>query len=292
MSFNSNTEEYKGLTERQLKLAYWYVSHKLLLKRILIVFLFLLCITFWGYGIYGLVNYFFIEGPEFTKMQKEFVRPQIAFEVFRVKNQPQNFAILGSYVFPSGKDKYVFAAKILNPNPNWWAEFKYKFTFDGEETSPKGGFILPGEEKFLSELAVESKKKPREPRLEIFQIKWQRLDRHKIPDYASWSTGRLNFEFTEVKFLPAVIRDRVPISKVTFSVANKTAYSFWDVGFYILLYRGTSLAGINYITLEQFLSGEKREVEVSWFEVMPTITRVQVLPEVNIFDPAVYMPVR
>ncbi len=279
-------------TEKQLKIAYWYVSHKLLLKKILIAFLLFLCIIFWGYGIYGLINYFLIDQVRFNQTLKEVSSELVNYPAFRLKNQPKNFAILSSNVLPSGKDRYDFLAKILNPNLNWWAEFEYKFIFDGEETSLRKGFILPNEEKFLFELAVESKSKPRQATFEIQNIKWSRLDGHKIPDYAAWSKERLNFEITEVKFSPSVVKDGSPISKVTFTATNKTAYNFWNVGFYILLYRGTSVSGVNHITLEQFLSGEKRTVEVSWFEIVPTVTRVQVLPEVNIFDSAIYMPVR
>jgi hypothetical protein len=279
-------------TEKQLKLAYWYVSHKVLLKKILIASLITLSAVFWIYGIYGLINYFFIEQVQFDRMLKEISHNLINYSGFRAENQPQDFKIISSSVLPSGKDKYDLTAKVSNPNPNWRAEFEYKFIFDGEETVSQKGFILPGEEKFLLGLAVESKKKPQQVNLDLQNIKWQRLDPHQISDYASWSKERLNFEITEIKFLPAVIKDKVSISKVTFSAANRTAYNFWSVGFYILLYRGTSLAGVNYITLEQFISGMKRDVEVSWVETMPTITRVQILPEVNIFDPAVYMPVR
>jgi hypothetical protein len=279
-------------SERQLKFAYWYVSHKAFLKKILIVFLIILNLVFWSYGIYGSVNYFFIERVQFDQMLKELSHNIVNYSAFRAKNQPQSFKILSSNILPSGKEKYDLTAKVSNPNQNWRAEFDYKFIFDGGETVSRKGFILPGEEKFLFGLAVESKRKPSQVNLDLQNIKWQRLDPHQIPDYASWSKERLNFEITDVKFLPAVIKDESPISKVTFSVTNRTAYNFWNVGFYILLYRGTSLAGANYITLEQCISGEKRDVEVSWFEVMPTVTKVQILPEVNIFDPAIYMPVR
>lgn len=292
MSAQNPSPNLTEFTEKQLKLAYWYVSHKVFLKKILIASLIILSAVFWGYGIYGLINYFFVEQVQFDRMLKEISHNLINYSGFRKENQPQSFKITSSNILPSGKDKYDLTAKVSNPNPNWRAEFEYKFIFDGEEAVSQKGFILPGEEKFLLGLAVESKKKPRQVNLELQNIKWQRLDSHQISDYASWSKERMDFEITGVKFLPAVIKDKVPISKVTFSAANRTAYNFWNVGFYILLYRGTSLAGANYITLEQFTSGAKRDVEVSWFEVMPTITRVQILPEVNIFDPAVYMPVR
>lgn len=292
MPHQNPSPDLTQFTEKQLKLAYWYVGHKLFLRKLLIVFLLVLCLIFWGYGIYGLIDYFLIDQVRFSQMLKEMSYELVDYSAFKLKNQPKNFAILSSNVLPSGKDKYDFVAKILNPNLNWWAEFEYKFIFDGKETVPRKGFILPDEEKFLLELAVESKIKLRQVSFEFQDIKWHRLDRHQISDYASWSGERLNFEITEVKFSPSVIKDRIPISKVTFTAANRTAYNFWNVGFYILLYRGTSISGVNYITLEQFLSGEKRAVEVSWFEVVPTVTRVQVLPEINIFDAGVYMPVR
>jgi hypothetical protein len=278
------------LTEKQLKFADWYVKHKTLLRKVLIGFLIALGVIFWGYGLYGLVNYYFIEGPKFSEALKELSRP-IDFEAARLRLQPKSLEAGSVSVLSAGKEKYDLLVKIFNSNPDWYLEFDYNFVADGERSPQRKGFVLPEEEKFLLGLGTEARTKPRQTGLEINNLKWQRIDAHKIPNYASWRDERLNFVFENVKFLPAVIRDSITVSRASFVVKNLTAYGFWDVGLNILLYRGSSVAAVNYVTLEEFISGQNRPVEVSWFDSLPPITEVKVAPEVNIFDEGVYMPV-
>jgi len=278
------------LSEKQLKLATWYVGHKVLLKRILIGFLIVFSVVFLGYGLYGIINYYFIEGPKFIETTKELSSP-IDYSAARARLQPQGLGAGAVSVLSSGKEKYDLVIKISNPNSNWLVNFDYNFVIDGQPLPAQKGFILPGEEKFLLALSVESKVKPRQASLEISSFNWQRVDAREISDYVAWRDERLNFAMEEVKFLPAVIRDKIAVSRVSFKAKNLTVYSFWNVGFYIFLYRGSSLAGVNYVTLGEFVSGQTRPVEVSWFEPLPSVTQVKVIPEVNIFDKNVYMPV-
>jgi hypothetical protein len=194
-------------------------------------------------------------------------------------------------IISAGKEKYDLVAKISNTNSNWRVEFDYDFVVDGQALDTKSGFLLPNEEKFLLNLAVDSKVKPRRAEIEINNLRWQRIDPHKIPDYTVWHDERFNFVFEDVKFSPAVVRDSLTISRASFSVKNATSYGFWNVGFYILLYRGSSIAGVTYVTISELGSGQTRPVEVSWFEPLSSVTQVKIFPEVNIFDEKVYMPV-
>lgn len=277
-------------SEGQLKLASWYVSHKLLLKKILIGFLIFLNVIFWGYGLYGLVNHYFIEGPELNQALRELTR-SVDLAAIRARVAPESLEIGTTNVLSAGKGRYDLSAKVSNPNPAWRAEFDYSFVADGKVEDARHGFILPNEEKDLINLGVESTARIRNASIEINNLIWQRINAHEISNYEIWRDERLNFIFENVKFTPSVISDKITISRVTFNAKNLTAFSFWDVGFYIFLYRGSSVAGINYVTLEEFVSGQTRPVEVSWFEPLPAVTQVKVVPDVDIFDSRVYMPV-
>lgn len=281
---------FENLSEQQLKAASWYVSHKLLLKKILIGALISFSAGFLGYGLFGLINYYFIEGPEFNQAMRE-LSQSADFEALRNKLQPEGVEIGAVSILSGGKEKYDLAAKIMNPNSGWRVEFNYNFVVDGQELDPQKGFLLPGEEKFLLKLSFDSKTKPRRAEVEISDLGWKRIDLREIPDYTIWQNERLNFVFEDVKFSPAVIRDTIAISRASFNAKNLTAYGFWNVGLYITLYRGSSLAGITYVTLQEFASGQVRPVEVSWFESLPSVTQVKIIPEVNLFDERVYMPV-
>ncbi len=288
MAPQDSSSNFSNLSDEQLKAASWYVSHKVLLKKILIGFLIAISAGLLGYGLYGLVNYYFIEGPKFEAELRALT--QSGGSAIN-KLQPASLSLGQTSIISGGKEKYDLVAKISNTNLNWRVEFDYNFVLDGQALDTKSGFLLPNEEKFLLNLAVDSKAKPRRAEIEINNLRWQRVDAHKIPDYAAWQSERLNFVFEDVKFSPAVVRDSITVSRASFNAKNATAFGFWDVGFYILLYRGSSLAGVTYVTLEEFSSGQTRPVEVSWFEPLPSVTSVKITPEVNIFDEKVYMPV-
>ena len=51
------------LTEGQLKLSEWFVSHKLLLKKILIGAIIGIGAPFWVYSLYGFIDWAFVSGP-------------------------------------------------------------------------------------------------------------------------------------------------------------------------------------------------------------------------------------
>jgi hypothetical protein len=290
MSTGNPSSNLENLSGQQLKAASWYVSHKVLLKKILIAALGTASIVLLGYGLYGLVNYYFIEGPKFEAALRELTE-QGSLEAIRNKLQPESLSLGQTSIISGGKEKYDFVAKISNTNSSWRVEFDYNFVVDGQPLLPKSGFLLPNEEKFLLNLAVDSKVKPRRAEIEIDNLRWQRIDPHEIPDYSAWRDERFNFVFEDVKFSPAVVRDKITISRASFSVKNATSYGFWNVGFYILLYRGSSIAGVTYVTISELGSGQTRPVEVSWFEPLPSVTQVKIFPEVNIFDEKVYMPV-
>jgi hypothetical protein len=277
-------------SESQLAAASWYVSHKVLLKKIFIGFLIFLNVVFLGYGLYGLVNYYLIEGPIFDRAMRN-LSQSINYGAINAAAQPKSLAIGTTTIFNSGTGRYDFVAKILNPNSGWQAEFTYDFVADGAARPEKNGFTLPGEEKYFLDLGAEFKSKPRQAVLEVKNMRWQKINAHEIPDYAAWRDARLNFVFENVKFSPAVVAGTISVSRASFDARNASAFSFWAVGFDVLLYRGSSLAAVNYITLEEFRSGQNRPVEVSWFESLPSITQVKVIPEVNIFDSKVFMPV-
>ena len=277
-------------TEGQLQFAGWYVYHKILLKKILTGFLILLCVIFWGYGLYGFVNYYLIEGPAFNAAINN-LSQAIDYSAINAAIQPKSLVLGTTTVFSSGAGRYDFAAEITNQNSGWRAEFTYDFLVDGVARPEKKNFILPGDQKYLFDLGVNETNKPRQVLLEVKSLAWHRIDPHDIPDYASWRDTRLNFVVQNVKFSPAAVQGTIPISRASFDVTDNSAFSFWDVGFEIFLYRGSSLAAVNYITLEEFRSGQNRPVEVSWFEPLSSITQVKVVPEVDIFDPDVFMPV-
>ena len=144
----------------------------------------------------------------------------------------------------------------------------------------------------MAQLGLKSEAQPLWVDLVIDSLRWRRLDKHRVrPDYTTWAGERLDFQITDVGFNPPAADEQLSVSRATFDVVNQTGYSYWRVGFFITLWERSKMVGVNYVTISELKAGEIRSVDASWFTALPLVTRVEVTPDINIFDEAVYMPV-
>lgn len=274
------------LTETQFKAATWYVEHKLKLKKIGLGILIGFNVLALGYGLFGIVDYYLLSWNRDLTMRREAVLSRISGQVLAAI-APTPLLPISVQALPTSNGKVDFLAKIQNTNPDWYVSFQYQFSAGGMMTEPQEGFILPLEEKYLFALAQEIS--AREAQLVITDYDWHRTDHRTISDIESWKAARLNFVLEDVTHTPSLQID-TSVGRTSFKVENRTAYGYWRVGFPVVLLRGTTPAAVNYIALDNFDAGEKRQVDVNWFERLPATTEADIRPEVNLFEPDVYMP--
>lgn len=281
-------ETPENLTEKQLKFGYWFITHKFLLKRLAAVLLILLSASLYVFSLYYAIDYFFVRGVGERQALEELAQG-VDYAKLHQARSPQELKFGSPLVFGGARDRYDLVVRVENRNKNFWASFNYKFRGAGFESLSAPGFLLPEDDKYLMQLAVPASSRPRSLRVEISNIRWQRISAHEISDPLSFTRDRVNFEIKDIKYEPAVAREKVIISRAAFTVTNNTAFSFWRVDFPVLLMRGATPQAVNIVTAEQFRSGETRTLEVSWFESIPPVERVEVKPSVNIFDEGAYI---
>ncbi len=280
----------EDLSERQLKFARWYVSRARLLGRLGFGLLAIFDVLTLGYGLFGYADYFLISWNQDLALRSQAARPLISQEAV-LRQGPQPLVPVSLDIFKSGQGRYDFLARLGNPNQNWGASFYYRFETPAGSTEEREGFILPGEEKYLAALAETFPTPPGRAEFNPTRISWRRLDRQVVRDPAIWREERLNFLTTNVRHESALAIDR-KLGRTSFEVENRTAYGYWRVGFYIVLLAGSSPRAVNFITLDNFEAGERRRVEVNWFEPLPQTNQVSLQPEINLLDPQVYLPWR
>ena len=167
----------EDLTEKQLKIGYWYLTHKAILNKYLVIFLIVLNIVLWGYSGYRWVMYY-IETPSYEKMIAEMPKDLINWKDFHEKHQPQPLQVIETTAISLGKGKYDLVAKIENPNIHWMVEdFKYQFSLGGSLKETKESFVLPGEAKFLIDLGVRG---AGEANVIFKDIDWFRISKFEI----------------------------------------------------------------------------------------------------------------
>ncbi|NQV89858.1 hypothetical protein HQ487_00450 [Candidatus Uhrbacteria bacterium] len=277
--------------KRMYRLSLWWVEHRDSLRRIgyaLFIAFDAVLLLFAGWH---LLNAFAIKyGAEERIVMQMVAFGQEDLRGYTVANAADDLEQNDVRVISIGSSRYDLYTELLNPNADWWAEFDYTFTLSEGESQTQKGFILPGQEKPLSELAIESSVPISSAKLVLENIQWHRVDHHLISNYETWSLDRLNLVIEDALFEKETRFDGEVYGRTTFTVANDTAFSYYDVGLYVLLMRGSSVVGVNRTTLSQIVTGEEVEVTVNWFGTLPSATQVVVIPELNIFDVGVYKP--
>ena len=273
----------------RLKLSYWYVTHKLQLKKLLVIFLIFLCVILYGYSIYRAAMILLVEDQGFKQDVGLLSTDLIDYSSLRQINQPKDLEILSFDTIGGQDNRYDFVASVRNPNSQWVArEVTFQLLVGGTVVAEKTSFVYPGEDKYVAFFGQEISGY-NNPVLNIAKVTWRRYR-----DFVELAEPRLKFEVADIKFDSAResgIRGDLPVSKLTFKIINNSGYSYWQVGVYMILLSGGQVVGANYTSLDQFRSNEARDVDMRWYESLPTVSQVEVLPEVDILSPSSFMPV-
>ncbi|MBN1326126.1 hypothetical protein JW977_04080, partial [Candidatus Falkowbacteria bacterium] len=270
--------------EKQLTAAYWFVTHKLLLKNILIVILIVINIALVSYNLYLVINNLVILEKNYQAILSTLINPSPDLIVLRQNKLPSELQISNLMTLAASKG-FDIIVDVINPNSKWAATFDYQFSLGDKLTSTKKGFILPGEEKRIFDLGVEDGNLANN--VILTNIKW-----NKEINFSKLSQERFKFDVSDIKFIASTelgIGDKVSVNRVTFNVANQSAYNFANVNFIILLNSSNQIAAINQVSSGNFFSGQTKILESTFFQKLPKIDSVQIIPEVNILDPKVFL---
>jgi len=186
----------------------------------------------------------------------------------------------------SGDDKnYDLYAKIANNNSNWYATFKYAFKLKDGETAEANGFILPNEARPLVIFKALGSR-PASVDLVLREVEWHRVDSRLImtDDYTGWLAEHA------VQIIDPVFTrgDEAVSPTVSFSAKNSSAYSYYQPGFLIVLWRGSAPVGLMHVTAAGLKSGETKALSSRWLGAVPAVSKVEVFPEINFFAPEAY----
>lgn len=305
--FNQNQEKIKareleakaknyvgpeGLATKQLEVGLWYVEHKQLLRRILYGCLIVVGTISWAYTIYGFAYYIARGMNEDDILARQLVQANSIGHNYVVEVGASALAVSPVEILRSTDKKYDLYARVRNDNQRWWAEFDYYFLVEGRQTAKIHGYILPAETKYLLALAQDFTNPPAAA-LVIENMNWQRVSAHEIPDWNDYYKKHLAIQTADIKFTSAglsPLSEKLNLNQLSFNAINNTAFNFWEIGFTILLHQGGSLANINHYILNDFMSGQKRFIEISWPGDIGQADRVEIIPEINIMKDDIYIP--
>jgi hypothetical protein len=276
---------YNNLSDDELKVSYWYVTHRVLLRKLGIAVLGLIGLGLVLYGAWGLINFYGIANTQSDEIAGAVGQDKLNYDLLAEANKPRDLVVLDTQVISSGDGLIDAVSQIQNPNLQWYVEsFDYYYLFGETQTETQSSFILPGQTKFALQLGTETL--PGNPNLVVDNIKWQ-----KVSDYESLAEKMLQFEIRSAKITSSKqtgISDKESIATVDFEVVNKSFYNYWDPVFVVLVYRGDSVIAATKTTLKGINTGEVKTESINLFQAIPSGAQLQIVPDINILDPSVF----
>jgi len=271
-----------GPTGKQLAMGLWWVKNRVLLQRIgygIVIFFSALTL---GYGIYGFGMYIYSGMPADEEIAFDLSKNNSSYDIVSARGARD--LLVGSVQVFSDNGNYNFASEINNPNNEWYAEFEYFFAVGQQTTSVRRGFIMPNEKKYLTEFLYKSSQRPSQAVAQITNISWQRIRPDEVGGNVKiFVDERLAIEAGRIK-----ISSQGELSRINFVLTNMTPYNYWEVDLYLLAGSGSRILDINKHQVQQFRSGEEREVSILWPGRLPS-SNIEVISSINIFDENSYM---
>lgn len=260
------------------KIAYFLVANQVVFKRLLVVLLILLSIILWWLAGVKLVNYWVTTGS-YNRMLTSLSQNVINWDFYHAQNKPQSLEVVLVNKIKTSTNKYDLVAKVYNPNLDWYIkEVNYAFVVDGFVLDWQSDFVLSRQEKYLFHFSYFSQSSPEQVGLKIGDINWQRVrkkDRLEIVD---------NILVENKKF-----ETNKNISQVKFDATNQTHFSFWQVGWQIVLYQGQRPVAVNYMNSHNFFSGQQRHISAAWSESLSSPSKIEIVFDVDVFDDSNYI---
>jgi hypothetical protein len=259
-----------GFSDSELQTSYWLASHRLLLYRLGVVGLVLLALLFWGYSFWQVISIARAYPYEQQQLRSLLTSQNGLLQSLEAR-RPAPITFGNSQIISSGAITDTLTT-ISNSNSDWAAQFTYSWSQSGQSLVARDGFILPGETKYLVGLAL-----PANSQLQVDDITWQR-----IPNFLSIRDERLKFRLVEQQLIQGALA--TDPSVISFSVANDSAYSYWEVGLQVLMYSGPNIIGVEYIVVDQFKAGTTRTFQLPTTRRLSQNPSLQVVPDVDILD--------
>jgi len=273
--------EDDSVSLRDMNFGLWLSEKRVFLMRVLITSLIIISAGFFVYSAYQYYIYFTDNSQKAAAVGDNVVSPHDIIKDLKTE----------APLFFKSSDKYDLVVKVTNENDKFSANFQACFSSEGQEITCVDSFVLPSESKYIFSLGNELKTDIKTLTYSTKNISWQRIDAHSIPNWTDFSGARLNFTYTNINFYSITDSNFVNQSSgniLEFNAENLSPYSYYSVPLNISLFEGTQLVSVNTYYLQNFLSGETRNIKINWPGDYQN-ARVEIAPNINILDDSVFL---
>jgi hypothetical protein len=276
-------DDYKPISQDELNRGYFFVTHKLLIKKIIFIVAILILVIFYGVLIFKTINYF--RAPSLEDSALKIQQSTFDWATYHNERVPQNLSLNDAEFTSLGNQRYNISALVENKNKDWAVKsIDYHFVSQDEVTPTKTAFVNPGEKRLFALTAYQSNKAIRSPKLEVSNIEWYRIDN---------SFPLINIELSNITFQAASretvdgVTSDLP-ARVSWQAYNDSIYNLWEIDWQIALYNGNKLVAINELKTKDFLALDDRTLETVWLKSLPRVTRASIFPLINKLNPNIF----
>lgn len=279
-----------GLTDQELKVANFWVRNRFLLKRIGYGALATLGGLCWIFVLWSLLDAYAISYPRESRIPRRIIQNQLAVDGLTA-SAPKQITPSQTYVFQAPENRLDFLVEIMNPNQTWWAEFDYSFDNGGERTPTRKSYILPSAKRYITELGFVSANRNRTGRLIVENIQWHRVDPAAVErDYNAFVASRVQFDIEDPTYTRDLTVGTQIVGQSKFTLTNESAYGYWNPQITVVLFRGSTPVAATTIQRSDIRAGERVPMTVNWFENLAGVSKSDIRVDVNVLDPAAYLP--
>jgi hypothetical protein len=282
----------EGLTVRKMKIGLWITANRNNFKMIFVFLLAVLIVFSWGLYLSVFGRLVFFDMKRDREMMAGFMSGDRTAYDYVINNEARPLEAKSPEALETAPGKYDFLAQISNSNQNYYADFKYSFRYNGIESRTENGFILPGEEKYVFLLGEKADQFGGRLELIIKQLEWHRIDSRKFGDWGLFAREHLDISTDDVEYVPAQsssLSENISINTLYFNTTNNTAYNYWEVSYLALLFDNNRVVGVNRYILNRLLSGQTRDVGITWPQDIGRVSRTVIIPEIDITKNSVYI---
>ncbi|HMB65686.1 MAG TPA: hypothetical protein VKO42_02310 [Patescibacteria group bacterium] len=275
-----------GLTIKKLQRSLWLFEHKSHLKQAIIIILFIICLSTWGYTLYYATMYLAVGMERDAQNMQALTTNLLPGHEYTLKIAPKPLKTSRVRTFKN-QDALDIFTEVRNPSPWHYAYFDYCFSSQEKKLKCERDFIHPNDSKYIFNLNQKLDSSHSHIKFTIKNTEWHKIDRHEVPQWQKYRDNRLNIKFQDINFTPARtsnLSEKIEVATLAFTAFNDTSYNYYEAPLKIFLYKGNRIIAVNKYTLTNFLSQEKVPVEMSWPNLNQTVSEVEIVPDLNIFN--------
>lgn len=274
-------------TNRELKTGEWYVTHKLLLRTILIWILGIWCVLSVGYGLIGWVMYYTSGYFDDRALLRSGVAQFQNYEQIQENYKASPLALKSIQVYSPIDGHYDFVTMATNNNERVVIRARYHYSFSSGESGTSDVVVLPKTTVPLAVLGQAAESYPSNPTLKFDTVAYERISPHIIPRIGDFISQRTRFRVEEPVFVPP--QEGVVSSQIKFDIINDSVFSYWEPFYYVEVLSGGTAIGIIPITVPELKAEERRSIDINTFIDISAADDIRIIPVIDIFDPSVFI---